>query len=260
MNFYTSDSVNLVFSSYGEGIPIIFLAGYSGTTYSWASQNDFFSRAGFKCLHVDKRGHGENTEILSGLRISRLAKDIRDLVNVLNIKHFHLVSHSLGVGVAFEYISLFGEDEILSLTIIDAPPKSINTPEWQLGMHALTWHSISETVENFSHVALTKKKIDTDLLRQMHQGHYKFNFTKTAPLVQDFLTKDYRDILKNLTVPTLYIAGELSPLFPNTLTQYYQDSNPHVTTFTAKDCGHLPYAESPEEVNPLLLNFVQKNN
>lgn len=258
MNFYTSDSVNLVFSSYGDGIPIIFLAGYSGTTYSWAAQNEYFSQAGFQCIHLDKRGHGENSDILDGLRISRLAKDIRDLVNLLNLKQFHLVSHSLGAGVAFEYLSLFGEDEILSLTIIDVPPKSINTSEWQYGMYNLTWQTVSETVENFSHVALTQKKIDTDLLRKMHQGHYKFNFIKTAPLVRDFLTKDYRDILKNLTVPTLYIAGELSPLFPNRLTQYYQASNPHVTTFTAKDCGHLPYAESPEETNQVIMEFISK--
>ena len=258
LNFYTSDAVTLAYSIYGEGTPILFLAGYSGTTYSWSAQTEFFSQAGFQCIHLDKRGHGQNTDILSGLRISRLAQDIKELVTLLDIKHFHLVSHSLGAGVAYEYISLFGESELLSLTVIDVPPKAINTDKWQLGMYNLTWHTISETVANFSHVALTAKKIETDLLRQMHQGHYKFNFLKTAPLVSDFLTKDYRDVLTTLTRPTLYIAGELSPLFPKKLTQYYQDSNPHVTTFTAKACGHLPYAESPEETNQVMLDFISK--
>ena len=259
LKFLTSDAVTLAATSSGDGIPVIFLAGYSGTTYSWAAQNLFFSTAGFHCIHLDKRGHGENTDILSGLRISRLAKDIQELVYQLGLDQFHLVSHSLGSGIAFEYLSLFGEDQVKSLTIIDSPPKAINTSYWSLGMYDLTWQTVSETVENFSHVTLTKKKIETDLLRSMHQGHYRFNFLKTAPLVEDFLTKDYRDVLKQVSLPILYIGGEQSPLFSNAVASYYSQTAKQATSYLIKDAGHLPYAESPAEVNQLISQFILDN-
>ena len=84
LNFKTSDGVTLEFSSVGEGTPIIFIAGYSGHEYSWSAQTDFLSQSGFRCLHLDKRGHGKNADAISGLRMSRLAKDIKEAEKILN--------------------------------------------------------------------------------------------------------------------------------------------------------------------------------
>ena len=99
MNFKTSDGVTLEFSSVGEGTPIIFIAGYSGHEYSWSAQTDFLSQSGFRCLHLDKRGHGKNADAISGLRMSRLAKDIKEMVNLLGLKATISSATRWGVGL-----------------------------------------------------------------------------------------------------------------------------------------------------------------
>ena len=259
LNFKTSDGVTLEFSSVGEGTPIIFIAGYSGHEYSWSAQTDFLSQSGVRCLHLDKRGHGKNADVISGLRMSRLAKDIKEMVNLLGLKSYHIISHSMGCGVAFEYISLFGEHDVKSVTFIDSSPKPINTSEWQLGMYGLTWQTITETNTTLASLSLIKKKINTDLLRKMMRGNQLFKFEQTEPLLLDLLTKDYRDVLKQTTRPILFVSGELSPLFPTQLTTYYVETAQHAQSFLVKGAGHLPYAESPDETNHVLLTFLQEN-
>jgi non-heme chloroperoxidase len=259
LNFTTSDGVTLEFAIVGEGIPIIFIAGYSGHEYSWSAQTDFLSEHGFRCLHLDKRGHGKNAAVISGLRISRQAKDIKEMVDLLGLDSYHIISHSMGCGVAFEYLSLFGVDAIKSVTFIDSSPKPINTPDWQLGMHGLTWQTLTEANTTLANLSLIKNKIDTDLLRKMMRGNQVFKFEETEPLLLDLLTKDYRDVLKQTTRPILFISGELSPLFPTQLTAYYVQTAQHAQSFLAKGAGHLPYAESPDETNQVLLDFLREN-
>lgn len=99
MNFKTSDGVTLEFSSVGEGIPIIFIAGYSGHEYSWSAQTDFLSQSGFRCLHLDKRGHGKNADVISGLRISRQAKISKKWLTYLDLKVTISSATPWGVGL-----------------------------------------------------------------------------------------------------------------------------------------------------------------
>ena len=73
------------------------------------------------------------------------------------------------------------------------------------------------------------------------------------------MEKDYRDVLKQTTRPILFISGELSPLFPTQLTAYYVQTAQHAQSFLAKGAGHLPYAESPDETNQVLLDFLREN-
>ena len=108
-------------------------------------------------------------------------------------------------------------------------------------------------------LSLIKKKINTDLLRKMMRGNQVFKFEQTEPLWLDLLTKDYRDVLKQTTIPILFISGELSPLFPTQLTDYYVQTAKHAKSFLAKGSGHLPYAESPDETNQVLLAFLREN-
>lgn len=259
MHFMTSDGVELTFSSQGQGQAIIFIAGYSGHEYSWSAQTDFFSQHGFRCIHLDKRGHGHNASIIRGLRISRLATDIKELVDKLALKQFHIISHSMGCGLAFEYLSLYGDTAPASITFIDSSPKPINTPDWQLGMHHLTWQTLTQANETLANTPLIKKKIDTDLLRKMMRGNQSFDFVATQGLLLDLLTKDYRDVLETIEKPILFISGERSPLFPLGLMPYYAQTAKAGQSYLAKGCGHLPYAESPEEINQVLWSFIKQH-
>lgn len=259
MKYFTGDKQEITVSVIGDGIPIIFISGYSGNQYSWAVQNEYFSSKGYQCIHIDKRGHGTNREILTGLSISRLAVDIKEAIDFLKLNDFHIVSHSMGSLIALEYLRLFGENQVNSLTIMDCSPKPINTGEWHLGLKGLHWDNIQNISQGIPYNKLSHKKIDLEILRKLNYGQYQFDFIKTLPLVFDFMTRDYLDLLSAINSPVLFIGTDSSPLFSKDLTLYFDATVKNGKSYLMKNCGHLPYAESPDETNKLLHEFIATN-
>ncbi|MCH4168650.1 MAG: alpha/beta hydrolase [Streptococcaceae bacterium] len=258
MKFITSDQAALNYSIVGQGTPIIFIAGYSGNANHWSAQTEFFMANSYQVIHLDKRGHGENHTVDSGLRMSRLATDIYELAEQLQLKKYHLIAHSMGCAVAWEYLSLFGNQALYSLTLIDDSPKPINTSNWQYGLKDLTWHQILETAKRIPETRLIHHKIDSKLLKAMNQNAIPFNLRKTKPLLLDFLTRDYRDIAFQTELPQLFISGEYSPLFKKEMAIFLAQEANNGQAFIAEDCGHIPQSEHPELVNPIILNFLQQ--
>ncbi|MBS7576463.1 MULTISPECIES: alpha/beta hydrolase [unclassified Enterococcus] len=258
MKFITSDQETLNYSITGQGIPIIFVAGYSGNAKHWSAQNEFFLANSYQVIHLDKRGHGENRTINSGLRMSRLATDIHELVKKLKLGKFHLVAHSMGCAITWEYLSLFGSQAIYSLTLLDDSPKPINTPEWQFGLKDLTWQKILEAAKQIPETKLVHHKIDTRLLKAMNQSAVAFDLNQTKPLLLDFLTRDYRDIAFQTELPQLFVSGEYSPLFKKEQAEFLAQQAINGYALIAQDCGHIPQSEHPELVNPAILTFIRQ--
>lgn len=258
MKLITSDQVTLNYSITGQGIPIIFIAGYSGNANHWFAQSEFFLANSYQVIHLDKRGHGDNHSISSGLRMSRLATDIHQLVEKLQLTNYHIVAHSMGCAVAWEYISLFGSQAIYSLTLIDDSPKPSNTSDWQFGLKDLTWQQILETAKRIPETKLIHHKINTKLLKAMNQAASPFDLEKTKPLLLDFLTRDYRDIAFQAKLPQLFISGEYSPLFKKEQANFLAQQAINGHAYIAEDCGHIPQSEHPELVNPAIMKFFKQ--
>lgn len=190
--------------------------------------------------------------------MSRLATDIHELIELLQLKKIHLVAHSMGCAVAWEYLSLFGSQALHSLTLIDDSPKPINTSSWQYGLKDLTWQQILETAKQIPETKLIHHKINTKLLKAMNQNAIPFNLTQTKPLLLDFLTRDYRDITFQTELPQLFISGEYSPLFKKEMASFLAREAKNGQALIAEDSGHIPQSEHPELVNPSILKFVKQ--
>ena len=57
--FKTNDGVALDYHIYGEGQPIVLIAGYSGNQATWSSQIKALVSAGMQVITYDRRNHGE---------------------------------------------------------------------------------------------------------------------------------------------------------------------------------------------------------
>ncbi len=64
--------------------------------------------------------------------------------------------------------------------------------------------------------------------------------------------------LPEITVPTLIIWGKHDPLFPLPDAEHYLNI-PNSTLIQIDEAGHLPHEEKPDEVNRLILDFLQEN-
>jgi non-heme chloroperoxidase len=82
----TSDGVILNYLEAGKGQPLLMIHGISQTAELFKHQIIELSKY-YRCIAVDLRGHGDSEKVEFGYRISRLAKDIHDIIDELKVSY-----------------------------------------------------------------------------------------------------------------------------------------------------------------------------
>lgn len=148
--FYASDGARVQFFEFGDpnDPTLIISPAYSGSAAVYAHR--FGHRlAGYHVIAVQLRGHGRgggcewnDLEWCSseqspedgryfGLRVARMARDVAETAEVLDLESFTLCGHSMGGNVLYSYVSQFGTASLDGLFIYDQSPKNLvdGTPE-----------------------------------------------------------------------------------------------------------------------------------
>src|ERR1700716_3733837 len=94
-SFVTSDGVQLSFIRQGSGRPIVLLHGWSQCAEEFKHQIGPLS-AQYEVIAVDQRSHGESQKVSYGLKISRLAKDLFELLTELDLNEVVLFGYFMG--------------------------------------------------------------------------------------------------------------------------------------------------------------------
>ena len=81
-------------------------------------------------MAFDMRGHGESTTPAGGYRVSRLAADLRAVIERLELDEVDLMGHSIGSSIIWSYIDLFGEDRLGRLVFVDQAPSVTAKADW----------------------------------------------------------------------------------------------------------------------------------
>ncbi len=117
MPYFTSnDGVRLFYEDTGQGRPLILIHG-------WTFSGRFFHRnistlaEHARVITVDLRGHGRSDKPDRGYRISRLAADLNNLLEQLNLRDVTLLCWSLGAPVIWSYLELFDRDRVRDITL-----------------------------------------------------------------------------------------------------------------------------------------------
>ncbi len=127
--FTTSDGVKLHYLQTGSGTPLVMIPGAGLSAAIFQHQIAEFSKY-YDVIVLDKRGHGQSEKVDFGYRISRFTKDLYDLFDALNLDSIHLLCHSLGAAMAYNYVDLFGTERIKKLIVVDEPAVLLIHPKW----------------------------------------------------------------------------------------------------------------------------------
>ena len=79
----------------------------------------------YHVIAVDQRSHGESQKVSYGLRISRLSKDLYELLTELDLNNVAVIGHSMGSSVIWCYIDLFGPERLSKFILVDQPHLSL---------------------------------------------------------------------------------------------------------------------------------------
>lgn len=257
----TNDGVELYYETHGEGKPIVFVT-------AWASTLQFFEKnipdlaEDYQVIAYDHRGHGESEIPGHGYRISRLAMDLKELLDHLNLTDVTAVGWSMGAVVLWSHLELFGSDRISKLVCIDQSPKENLVPQdWD--------QQRCFDVEAFTKLAKDIEYAEEDVFSRM-AGRYDsvtlgesgfvdemVNCSKTAKieLMRDILNLDWRTFLSEIEIPTLVFVGRDSRATPPEESAYVGDQIPTADTVFFEDAGHMLFWEHPEKFNETVREF-----
>ncbi len=96
----TSDGASLRVLARGTGSPIVLVHGVTLSADVWYHQLRSLPAAGYRVVAIDLRGHGGSTIGVDGLGFDRLAADIDEVLDALEVSGAVLVGHSLGGMIA----------------------------------------------------------------------------------------------------------------------------------------------------------------
>ena len=272
--FVTSDGVALSYGSMGKGRPLVMIHGWSQKADQFRYQFEAFA-AHAQVFAYDQRGHGLSARPEHGYRIHRLAMDLREFLQQLDLRDVVLLGHSMGCSVIWAYLELFGEDRLGRLILVDEPPCLTINPGWseqeiaEAGAifkaeacvdlcNALASDGASGAVSDGLMTSMLTPACPVHLRDWMMECNREMPRPLAATLMRHHAPLDWRDVIRRIRLPTLVIGAEGS-LAPVSSIRWTAKQIPGAVleVFAADEGGsHFMFVEHPEKFNRIVLDFL----
>jgi pimeloyl-ACP methyl ester carboxylesterase len=252
-----------------EGVPIVLVHGFSVPYFIWDHTFEFLSASGFTVLRYDLFGRGFSDRPQLKYDIHLFVRQLKDLLDALNFKKVHLLGLSMGGPITAAFIDQYPE-YILSHIMID--PAGVRPIRFSRLLKVATLPILGELILGLFGSANMVKHIASDLftpeLVQSFQEKYKIQMeyrgfkrailsTIRNNLLDSFL-ETYERVGK-LNKPTLLFWGRQDATIPFENSNDILKAISHTKFHAIENCGHIPHYEKPEQVHPILLEFLVRN-
>lgn len=259
-----SDDALIHYDVTGSGPPILFVHGWLMSGRFWKYQVAGLSRD-FTVVTMDLRAHGNSSKVLHGHTVPQYGRDVRAVIEALQLEQVTLVGWSLAGAVVLDYWSHFGRDRVRALALVDMTPYPFSPGEWNA--HPTRGHAFGEMHTRLAALvgdqeAFARRFIDNmfksgtappEEMAWMLAESMKTPAAVAAAIYSDFLMRDYTRVLGTITVPTAVFAGD-SRIFVRGIDQgrWVAAQIPAATFVASETAGHLLFYEQPERFNVAL--------
>lgn len=118
--FESHDGTRLFYRDWGAGPVAVFVHSWSYSSSIWEYQFQRFLDAGFRCVAMDRRGHGRSDEPGAGYDLDTLADDLAGLLEHLDLREVTLVGHSMGTMEITRYLARHGAGRVARTAFLGA--------------------------------------------------------------------------------------------------------------------------------------------
>jgi non-heme chloroperoxidase len=266
------ENVYLNYQDYGQGQPVILIHGWPLSHKMWENQVQAITDAGFRCIAYDRRGFGDSDRPWLNYDYTSLARDLHALIEQLDLWDCVLVGFSMGGGEVVRYLSMFGNERIDKAVLVssiipivkqtDDNPDGVPEDKLDEIMEALQTKRVTflaEFSKLFYNYSDNKDKVSEELLRYDWSIASAASPRATIETAKAWANTDFRQELRNVTVPTLIIHGNADQIVPIE-TSSDQSSNEirNNKYIKIKDAPHGLFLTHKEELNMALINFLRQ--
>lgn len=254
--FKNVNGINMYYEEKGNGIPLVFIHGLGENADSWKYQIDAFSKD-FRTISMDLRGHHRSDDGDDFITMEIYADDVIGLMDQLKIDKAHFVGLSMG-GLICQEMTKKYQDRMISMTLSDAAgfyPEPMCTSGLDERLNRIDTKEMSEIGELIGKVAC-KANVDKKILDEAIK---MFQLNRQKPYRQatfSTLKADYRDIHKDIKIPTYITVGELDPVTPIEFSVYLKEHIKDSRMKIVPDASHLSKMDNYSEYNKALYDFL----
>jgi pimeloyl-ACP methyl ester carboxylesterase len=248
---------------------VVLVHGFSVPYYIYDPTFNTLMQAGFRVLRYDLFGRGFSDRPRTRYNIDLFVKQLADLLDALRISRpVNLVGLSMGGPITATFTARHPE-RIKTLTLIDpAGARSIAiTPLIKVVKIPFVADPIISLVggEPFAR-NIAKDLFDPDLVelftsqfrvQLQFRGYLRAILSTIRNGMLDSFMDSYRQVGK-MDKPVLLFWGRNDTTVPFEHSNDLRDALPNAEFHVIENCGHIPHYEKPEEVNPILLDFLKK--
>jgi 3-oxoadipate enol-lactonase len=248
----------------GSGYPLVLIHGLAGDHTAWAAPMETWSRD-YRVLAFDNRGAGQSTQLDEPISTEDMARDTLSLMDQVGIERAHVVGRSMGGAIA-QHMALMQPERVHTLVVLASfaklDPVGVRVLtnmrevlEWRGDWRDHARHSVAnfvspaffnenpETIAQIEGLIGGETRLPACYIRQNH-----------ACLEHDTL-----DRLREITCPTLILAGGRDPICSLTSTRWMQDGFPNAESVIFEESSHFFLIEQPERFMSVMGEWLEKH-
>jgi pimeloyl-ACP methyl ester carboxylesterase len=261
MPFLDNHRAKIYYEIYGEGPPLLMIAGLSSDSKSWQYVKKSLGGV-YTLIIFDNRGCGR-TEYTGAFSLSDIASDAISLIDHLGYKKVHLLGHSMGGMIAME-LALDHPDRLNKLVLASSCTKlsakarikleDLYT-KWLNGYDMVEWYRLMFEGLFSEKVTGNKQFMDAAIIFSMSYP-YAQKPEGFKDQVEAIINFDISHSYVNIDHTTMIISGSEDMLILAGESRQLMNINGNSSFHLIDGAAHTIHAEMPGEFAEIVLEFL----
>ena len=218
--FHSHDGTSLYYRDHGDGPAIVLLPGQGQSGRVWQHLMARLTAQGYRCVALDRRGHGRSDDPGRGFTYDSLADDVAGLLTHLDLRDVSLAGHSMGGAEAVRYLTRHGSGRVSRLVLASASlPFMKRTDDNPHGADRSVFEAVwaawrtdwprwvTENAPAFAGAGLPGGEPSASLVSAGIRDMDQTSLLALLQVSQSVVDTDFRPELARLDVPTLVLHG-----------------------------------------------------
>ena len=262
--FVTTSNFNIHFTHSGSGAPLILIHGGGTWLYSFRANIPALAEH-YSVYALDMPGHGYTQIKNNDARydLDMMAQVLLEFMQTQGLEKVSLVGHSWGGGWALYFAEKY-PDRVEKLALIDSGGLDIpDKLEWQLLKYPIIGEFISKVITDadvrrgLEDAFFNKALVTTEMVDEI-KVPLSFSDNRRAQylLERNLNWKKTEQNLSHIAMPILIIWGANDQYLSVNAALQFKELIPQAEIQILENCGHSAHEEYPQEVNQMIINFI----
>jgi len=274
-HFTASDGAVLAYAEHVGGCaaapPLLLVHGWSGSRRYWDAALPHLLPLCSAAFALELRWHGDSAAAGGGAprTVPRLGEDLQCFLEARCAgTRPVLLGSSLGAAVGWSYLARLGARHgLAALVAIDQAPLQNRAEDWALGSRgcfdgpslAALQAALRADMGAFADAnaaCCLSLPIPAATAALLKAETLRCNAQALGELMADHTARDWRALLRSLSLPLLAVAGERSGCFPVEGSLWAARNTGRGTAVVMLACNHWLYIEQPERFAAIVADFL----